>query len=82
MLTKKCAKCGRELPVTHFHKNKSRTDGLNSYCKDCVTKYPKIKRKKMTKIERGAYELYGIVNKATIKGYLKSLTNQRDRYII
>ena len=33
--TKVCPRCGRELPVTKFYKNKSRPDGLSSYCKEC-----------------------------------------------
>ena len=35
METKKCAKCGRVLPVTEFHKCTRNSDGLYSYCKDC-----------------------------------------------
>ena len=35
METKKCAKCGRVLPVTEFHKCTQNPDGLYSYCKDC-----------------------------------------------
>ena len=34
-LTKKCTKCGRELPVSEFHKNKAQKDGLQTYCKEC-----------------------------------------------
>ena len=35
METKKCYRCGRELPVTEFHKCHQNADGLYSYCKDC-----------------------------------------------
>lgn len=35
METKKCSKCGRELPVSEFTKNSTRKDGLQSYCKTC-----------------------------------------------
>ena len=34
-LTKKCPKCRRELPLSEFSKNKSRTDGLQCWCKSC-----------------------------------------------
>jgi len=34
-LTKVCPKCGRELPLSEFNKDKSRKDGLNVYCKEC-----------------------------------------------
>ena len=34
--TKKCPKCGRELPLSEFSKHKSRSDGLQCWCKSCV----------------------------------------------
>ena len=33
--TKKCTKCRRELPLSEFTKNKSRSDGLQCWCKSC-----------------------------------------------
>lgn len=33
--TKKCPKCGRELPVTEFYKRAAAADGLQPYCKNC-----------------------------------------------
>lgn len=36
METKRCYKCGRTLPVTEFHKNRSTKDGLQNMCKDCI----------------------------------------------
>lgn len=36
---KKCTKCGRELPLTEFYKNKATKDGLNVYCKSCCSDY-------------------------------------------
>lgn len=35
MKTKKCCKCGRELPLTEFHKFKRSMDGHQAYCKQC-----------------------------------------------
>lgn len=35
METKKCAKCGRELPLDSFHKGTVSKDGRQSYCKEC-----------------------------------------------
>lgn len=37
--TKKCAKCGRELPLTEFYVNKKTNDGKGSYCKECYKQY-------------------------------------------
>lgn len=33
--TKICSKCGRELPLEFFCKDKSKKDGLQAYCKEC-----------------------------------------------
>ena len=34
---KRCTKCNEEFPATleYFHRNRSRPDGLHSYCKRC-----------------------------------------------
>lgn len=44
--TKICSKCKRELPIDHFQKDKSKSDGLNTRCKDCVAEYRKSPRGK------------------------------------
>lgn len=44
METKICKKCGKELPVDKFYKNKSQKDGIGYYCKDCVKAYKSSKK--------------------------------------
>lgn len=44
METKKCSKCGRELPVSEFWKNITKDDGLQDYCKDCGKNYFKNRK--------------------------------------
>jgi hypothetical protein len=39
--TKICSKCGRELPLSEFNKDRTRKDGLQTYCKDCRKQYMK-----------------------------------------
>ena len=39
--TKMCTKCGRELPLSEFTKNKASKDGLRAYCKECQKEYKK-----------------------------------------
>lgn len=34
-LMKRCGHCGRTLPESEFYRNKTRRDGLDSYCKYC-----------------------------------------------
>lgn len=37
--TKRCPKCDRVLPITQFSEDKSKKDGLRSYCKECAKAY-------------------------------------------
>lgn len=49
--TKKCPKCGRELPTTEFYTNIRNKDGLQDKCKDCQREWNREynKRKKEEK---------------------------------
>lgn len=38
MDTKFCNKCGRELPLSEFYKNRHTKDRLQAYCKSCSRK--------------------------------------------
>ena len=48
---KVCAKCGRELPITHFAKSYTPPDGYRKYCNECRAERDK-KRKAETKAKR------------------------------
>lgn len=37
--TKRCSRCGRTLPLTAFYKNRSRRDGVCTYCIECKGQY-------------------------------------------
>lgn len=39
METKLCTKCGQVKPISEFGKNKSKKDGLQTHCKECVKLY-------------------------------------------
>lgn len=48
--TKKCAKCGRELPTTEFYTNIRNKDGFQDRCKDCQREWNReYQRKKAEK---------------------------------
>ena len=42
--TKICTKCRNELPTKQFYKSASSSDGLQGYCKSCISEYKKSKR--------------------------------------
>lgn len=46
--TKKCSMCKQELPLSMYHANNSRKDGLQTYCKECGKKYYENKRNKQS----------------------------------
>lgn len=49
--TKKCPKCGRELPITEFYTNSHNKDGYQDRCKKCQSEWNREyhKRKKEEK---------------------------------
>lgn len=71
--TKVCSKCGKKLPISDFHKNKRRKDGLNSSCKYCDKKQKKksIEKYKDDPIRRqkrlDAYKRYHASEKGKAK---------------
>lgn len=42
MEIKHCNKCGKDKPISEFGKNKSKKDGLQTMCKECVRAYGKL----------------------------------------
>lgn len=64
-LTKVCTKCGKELTLDNFHKEKAGKYGVTSKCKSC----------------RNAYNVdYRKVNVDKIKSYRKSIRNKALLY--
>ena len=43
--TKICTKCKKELPTSAFRKRADAHDGLQGYCKSCISEYKKSKRR-------------------------------------
>ena len=44
--TKICKKCGQELPIEYFNKNRATKDRLQIYCKDCQKALVKQRRER------------------------------------
>lgn len=47
METKKCAHCGRVLPISEFYKNSRSKDGYSFSCKECRHEMEKASRERM-----------------------------------
>jgi hypothetical protein len=63
MLTKKCSKCKEEKFVSEFSNNKAAHDGLNYYCKPCLSSIKRMthykSNKNHTELEIKLKHLYG-----------------------
>ena len=44
METITCRKCGKELPIDAFTKNKSKKNGINTWCRKCTSDYKALYR--------------------------------------
>ena len=47
--TKKCKRCGKELPLSSFNKRRDSRDGLQYMCKECSCAYVKERREEKKK---------------------------------
>lgn len=55
--TKVCSKCGRELPLSNFHRQSDSKDGYRYICKECMAAYYKRHNKeKLEKIKQTTRE--------------------------
>lgn len=82
---KYCPNCNRTLPVSHFYKCKSRSDGLQVYCKDCKHKktdnyYNEITRLKVVRNKDDEIKLQ-LIRKllAMLKPYRKGLNYEDSK---
>lgn len=59
---KKCIKCGQVLPIDQFNKNRTKKDGLSTWCSDCCKEYAEQyrqkNREKNTKENNNCDDLY------------------------
>ena len=55
-MKKTCTKCRIEKDVSEFHKQKNGKYGVRGDCKDCVKKYYKENKEKISKQKKEYYE--------------------------
>ena len=49
-MLRKCTKCNKELDINCFNINRSRKDGLTTWCKECQNEYNKNRKNKYKKV--------------------------------
>lgn len=58
-----CARCKQDLPVSHFGYDRSRSDGLFSYCRECAYKNTRKYIKKKERYYKEYHRQYRIANR-------------------
>ena len=84
METKKCKKCGRELPVSEFYASDSTKDGLFSICKDCHRKKCRDNYRKVKAMGREIdweERRYEIAKDMMVHEFCAELTSYRNHVI-
>lgn len=72
-LFKKCSKCKIEKSIKFFSKNSSRKDGLNPYCKECVSEKNRENKEKRSVSRKDYYEANRIkISKRAKERYLSN----------
>lgn len=78
--SKKCPHCDVEKSVDHWGKNRARSDGLASWCKDCMSDYsrewrarPEVKKRQAEL----AYSRYAGMNEVERREYIRAGTARR-----
>lgn len=56
--TKKCTRCGNEVPLSGFSKNISMADGLQRYCKECQREYLRERKKKSASVHGNIHKVF------------------------
>ncbi len=62
MEIKKCPKCGRELSLTEFNKNRHNADGLQVYCRSCQYDFVRKGKERATAASNSCLKNSGGVN--------------------
>lgn len=74
-LTKQCSKCNKLKSVDDFHKDRSRADGLQRYCKQCKKRVDVNGKKEY----EGKFMLYYLPKERYI-GMTKNFTKRKQKH--
>lgn len=70
MSTKRCSRCGEQKPIAAFHRHKGRSDGRQTYCKQCKSAYT-----------RDWYQRNGEEHRRKVKPHRKSHQARNDAFM-
>ena len=78
LITKKCARCGRELSINCFHKDSRSSDGYHPWCKKCREErrqeMKKINEKKLKTLGLSSYTPRELILELKKRGYTGKLS--------
>jgi len=89
METKICRKCGKELSIDNFYKDRSAEDGLRCYCKACIKAYNASKKtdterrrgggltKALTNPDLAQFKPRELIEELKARGYKGTLTYEQ-----
>lgn len=80
-ITKKCPKCGRELALECFGKDKRSKDGLQSYCKECKKQHNKQYRAEHVEYFKQWYAEHAEAKKQYSKQWRDNNAEARKQYM-
>lgn len=84
-ILKQCSKCGLTKEEAHFYKDKQKSDGLTSSCKDCVKAYQettKKERSEYNKTRRPNKEKNKAANRLYHQQHKEEIKEKRKGYLI
>jgi len=81
---KKCAACGKNRPISEYHKDISKKDGLNVWCRSCYSEYRRryyLSHKKDIKSYSKDYHKHHAseIRKRQRKRYMENIDRERER---
>ena len=56
MKKKTCPKCNKTKSLNRFSKNKSRSGGYNSWCKNCIKQWQQYNKEHISEYRKSHYE--------------------------
>lgn len=81
-LNKTCTGCNKTKPVSSFHRDKSKSDGLTPRCKDCKKEYRCKYYARTSKQSREYSRRYFQKNQTAIKVYMAQYRKENAEHII